>query len=272
MTAPAHRWNAEDYAANSSAQYEWGRELLERIPLQGHEHILDLGCGDGKLTALLAARVPRGTVTGIDSSTDMLALAQRHWAGGNLSFRPMDMQVLGFEAAFDVVYSNSAVHWAADHPAILAGVHRALRPGGRLLMQAPGAGNCAGFVAAADSVRREERWREYFRDFRFPWCFVTADEYRQWLPAAGLVVDYLKPMNLDMCHADRAALAGWFRSTWMPYLDRVPAPQRDAFAEAVVEAYLARWPQDRDGSTHVAMVRLEVAAHRQEASVATMAG
>lgn len=81
MAAHAHRWNAEDYAANSSAQYDWGRALLERIPLQGHEHILDLGCGDGKLTALLAARVPQGAVTGIDSSPDMLALAQRRWAG-----------------------------------------------------------------------------------------------------------------------------------------------------------------------------------------------
>lgn len=175
----------------------------------------------------------------------------------------MDMQALRFEAAFDVVYSNSAVHWAADHPALLAGVQRALRPGGRLLMQAPGAGNCAGFVAAADSVRGEGCWREYFRNFRFPWRFVTAAEYRQWLPAARLSVDYLKPVSLDMCHADRAALAGWFRSTWMPYLDRVPAPQRDAFAEAVVAAYLAQRPQDANGRTHVDMVRLEVAAVRR---------
>jgi trans-aconitate 2-methyltransferase len=263
MTAPAHRWNAEDYAANSSAQYDWGRTLLARMPLQGYERILDLGCGDGKLTALLAARVPRGAVTGIDSSAEMLALAQRRWAGDNLAFVQMDMQALRFDAAFDVVYSNSAVHWAQDHPALLAGVWRALRPGGRILMQAPAIGNCAGFVAAADAVRAQDPWRDYFADFRFPWRFVSGEDYAAWLPAAGLEVAYLKPVHLDMCHGDRAALMGWFRSTWMPYLHRLPESRRDAFAEAVVDTYLATHLADAQGRTHVAMVRLEVAAHKQ---------
>lgn len=262
MAAYAHRWNAEDYAANSSAQYDWGQALLERIPLQGHEHILDLGCGDGKLTALLAARVPSGAVTGIDSSAEMLALAQRRWGGGNRAFVQMDMQTLCFEAAFDLVYSNSAVHWAANHPAVLAGVWRALRPGGRMIMQAPAAGNCAGFVAAADAVREEESWRDYFQDFHFPWHFVSAEEYAALVPAAGLTLDYLKPVHLDMCHKDRAALMGWFRSTWMPYLHRVPEAERDVFVAAVVDAYLQRHPADADGRTHVDMERLEVVAHK----------
>ena len=262
MSAVCHRWNAEDYAANSTAQFDWGRALLERIPLQGHEHILDLGCGDGKLTALLAARVPRGAVTGIDSSAEMLALAQRRWGGGNVAFVQMDMQALRFEGAFDVVYSNAAVHWAADHPAVLAGVRRALRPGGRLIMQAPAAGNCAGFVAAAEAVRAKQVWRKYFAEFRFPWRFVSREQYAAWLPAAGLDVDYLKPLALDMCHENRAALMGWFRSTWMPYLHRVPEAERDAFAAAVVDAYLQRHPADAEGRTHVDMVRLEVAARK----------
>jgi trans-aconitate 2-methyltransferase len=263
MTALAHNWNAEDYAANSSAQYDWGRALLQRMPLCGGEHILDLGCGDGKLSALLADRVPRGTVTGIDSSAGMLALAQRRWGGGNRAFVQMDMQALRFDAAFDVVYSNSAVHWAQDHPAVLAGVRRALRPGGRLIMQAPAAGNCVEFVAAAEAVCEESRWRAYFSDFRFPWRFVSRDEYAAWLPATGLVVDQLKPLPLDMCHADRAALLGWFRSTWMPYWHRVAEHERDAFAAAVVDRYLAHHPVDAQGRTHVAMRRLEVTAHRQ---------
>jgi trans-aconitate 2-methyltransferase len=262
MNAVAHRWNAEQYAANSSAQYDWGRALLERIPLQGHERILDLGCGDGKLTALLAARVPQGVVTGIDSSAEMMALAQRRWGGSNRAFVQMDMQALRFEAAFDVVYSNSAVHWAQDHPAVLAGVQRALRPGGRLIMQAPGTGNCAAFVEAAEQVRAEQCWCEYFADFRFPWRFVSAEEYAAWLPEAGMQLDYLRPMGMDMCHENRAALMGWFRSTWMPYLHRVPDARRDAFAEAVVDTYLARHPVDTQGRTHVAMVRLEVSAYK----------
>jgi trans-aconitate methyltransferase len=262
MNAVAHCWNAEQYAANSSAQYDWGRALAERIPLQGHERILDLGCGDGKLTALLAARVPKGAVTGIDSSASMMALAQSRWGGGNRAFVQMDMQALRFEAAFDVVYSNSAVHWAQDHPAVLAGVQRALRPGGRLIMQAPGIGNCAAFVEAAEQVRAQSEWRSDFDDFCFPWRFVSAAEYANWLPVVDLKVDYLRPMDVDMCHENRAALMGWFRSTWMPYLHRLPEAQRDAFAAAVVDTYLASHPVDVQGRTHVAMVRLEVSAYR----------
>jgi len=265
MDVVQQAWNAQDYAANSSAQYGWGRELMDKLALRGDERILDIGCGDGKLTALLALRVPAGVVVGIDASAEMVALASERWGEGNrLMFRQMDAQEIRSAAdlagRFDVVFSNSALHWVSDPPAVLAGIHHSLRVGGRVLIQTPGTGNCAAFVDATDRVRMMPRWRGYFADFRFPWLFCETEDYACWLPQAGLRIDAIERQHKDMCHENRAALAGWMRTTWLPYLACVPAAEQAAFIDVVVDDYLADVPPDAAGRTHVDMVRLDVAA------------
>ncbi len=131
MDAAQQVWNALDYAANSSAQYGWGCELIDKLTLRGDERILDIGCGDGKLTALLAQCVPAGVVVGIDASAEMVALASKRWGEGDrLMFRQMDAQEIrsatDLAGRFDVVFSNSVLHWVPDHPAVLAGIHHSL--------------------------------------------------------------------------------------------------------------------------------------------------
>lgn len=265
MDAVQQVWNAQDYAANSSAQYGWGCELVDKLTLLGDEHILDIGCGDGKLTALLAQRVPTGVVVGIDASAEMVALASERWGEGDrLMFQQMNAQEIrsatDLAGRFDVVFSNSALHWIPDHPAVLAGVHHALRSGGQVLIQTPGAGNCAAFVDAADRVRMMPRWCGYFTDFRFSWLFCELEDYVRWLPQAGFQIDAIERQHKDMCHESREALAGWMRTTWLPYLACVPEGERAAFIDAVVDGYLADVPPDAAGRTHVAMVRLDIAA------------
>jgi len=259
MSSASFHWDAADYAANSSAQYQWGCELIAQLALRENESVLDLGCGDGKLTALMAqqARV----VTGIDASPQMVTLAQRRWGGvRNMAFACVDAQQLIFDVAFDAVISNSALHWMEDQPAVLAGVRRALKPDGRMLLQTPASGNCAQFIEAVDRVRGMPRWRSYFRTFRFPWRFSTQSDYTRWLEGSGLETCSIIIVQKDMCHAGPASLAGWMRSTWLPYLQRVPSANRVAFVESVVEDYLCAVPTDAQGRTHVEMVRLEVAA------------
>ena len=75
--APKTKWNAAAYAANSAVQQSWARELIAKLKLRGDEHILDVGCGDGKVTAELAAAVPRGLVVGIDASAEMISFARK---------------------------------------------------------------------------------------------------------------------------------------------------------------------------------------------------
>ena len=84
-TQNPRKWNAADYAANSAVQQTWARELIARLNLRGDEHILDVGCGDGKVTAEIARAVPRGSVTGIDASAEMIAFARKTFRGAEIS-------------------------------------------------------------------------------------------------------------------------------------------------------------------------------------------
>src|SRR5258706_15516090 len=103
VTSPptkAMKWNAADYAANSTVQQAWARELIAKLNLRGDEHILDVGCGDGKVTAEIARAVPRGSVTGADASPQMIGFAKKTFPAEkfqNLRFRVMDARKIKFE-------------------------------------------------------------------------------------------------------------------------------------------------------------------------------
>lgn len=117
-------------------------------------------------------------------------------------------------------------------------------------------------VAAVDRVRAAPAWAEHFAGFALPWGFYGPDEYESWLVEAGLRPRRVELLAKDMVQTGREGLAGWLRTTWMPYLDRVPAAGRDAFFDAVLDDYLACHPLDADGNAHVRMQRLEVEADK----------
>jgi trans-aconitate methyltransferase len=127
-----------------------------------------------------------------------------------------------------------------------------------------GRGNAAQMVRAADEVIAAEAWRPYFEDFVFPYAFYGPEEYERWLPEAGLQARRVELLPKDMTHANRAGLAGWIRTTWLPYTQRLPTAAKEKFVSAIADRYLAACPPDADGQTHVAMVRLEVEAARPD--------
>ncbi len=257
------KWNPDDYARHSSGQLAWARGLIGRLRLGGDEAVLDVGCGDGKVTAELAAAVPRGYVLGVDSSPEAIAYARERYPDSrfpNLEFRVMDARHLTSDRRFDLVFSNATLHWVDDHPAFLAGCAGLLKPGGRLSISCGGAGNGAEVFAAAERVIEAPAWRSHFGGFGFPYHFYSSERYRRWLPAAGLATERLELVERDMVHDGAAGLAGWIRTTWMPYTERVPEARREGFVEALVGAYLTDHPADSAGQVHVQMVRLEVEA------------
>lgn len=236
----------------------WAQALIDQLALQGDESVLDIGCGDGKVTAELARHVPDGRVLGVDRSWAMVRLAQHSFAQvPNLAFAQMDAARLGFATGFDVAFSNATLHWVHDHRGVLDGVARALRPGGRLLFQMGGQGNAAGVVATMETLMARPAWRRYFTGFTFPYHFAAPEAFRQAMEAAGLRCERAELIEKDMQQAGAAGLAGWIRTTWLPYLERVPQEQRETFVETVVETYLAGHPLDQAGIAHVQMVRLE---------------
>jgi len=263
MTAGQGGWNARDYADNSSAQAGWATELIERVGLQPQESLLDIGCGNGAITARLAARVPGGRVVGIDASADMIRLAASSYPAtdrSNLIFLQMDAADIRLPREFDVAFSNAALHWVGDQLAVLRGVCSCLRPGGRILFQMGGHGNAAVILRVVGGLTSEPRWRGYFAGFVSPYHFHGPDQYRGWLSESGLEAVRAELIPKDMRHPDPEGLKGWLRTTWFPYTDPLPPELRDRFLDEIVAAYLSEVPPDREGGTHVAMVRLEVEA------------
>jgi len=290
-------WHPEDYARHSSAQLAWTRELIARLDLAPDEAecstfraVLDVGCGDGTITAEFARALPDGFVLGVDSSPAFVDYARQHYpectpirrdwgafrspsAHPNLCFEIMDARRLAYPRRFrlyssrDLIFSNATLHWVDDHRAFLAGCARLLAPGGRLVLSCGGKGNAAAIVSVMDELIRKPHWARYFAAFAFPYHFYatadsecTAFRYERGLPEAGFRPIRLELVEKDMAQQGREGLAGWIRTTWMPYTHRLPQGHREAFISEVVDDYLRERPLDELARSHVQMVRLEVEA------------
>jgi trans-aconitate 2-methyltransferase len=260
-----YQWSPADYSRHSAGQERWARELLADLNLHPDDTVLDIGCGDGRITAAIAQRVPEGRVVGVDSSADMIAHAQAHHSHPNLAFRQVDARALPFESEFSVVFSNAALHWVRDPRPVLAGIARALKPGGRCRMEMGGRGSAAALIATFEAVACDPEWRENFVGLESTYGFHDAESYRRWLAEAGLKPGRVELIGKDMAHTDLEAFIGWLRTAWHPYTSRVPAGRRDRFIEAVAERYLAEAGRNPDstGQIHVAMTRLQVEAWKQ---------
>lgn len=258
-----HKWDPADYQKSSSAQYNWAMALIAGLKLVGEESILDMGCGDGRVTAHLAGLVPDGSVLGIDLSAEMIRFAAEKYADRpNLSFQVGDASDLHFTEQFDLVVSFACLHWIADHVPVLKGVQGSLVPGGHFLMQCGGRGNAARILDLTGDLTASPPWKEYFSDFSFPYHFYGPEEYRTWLAEAGLLPRRVELVSKDMVHQGQAGLEGIIRNTWLPYTERLPAILRDDFVKQVAGRYLERYPLDENGLAHVQMMRLEVEAEK----------
>jgi trans-aconitate methyltransferase len=257
------KWNAAAYAANSAVQQAWARELIAKLKLRGDEKILDVGCGDGKVTAEIARSLPAGSVVGTDASSQMIAFAKKTFPAKkfkSLTFQVMDARKLKLPQSFDVVFSNAAWHWVDDHQAILRGAASVLKPGGRLVVSCGGKGNAHNVFLALRPEMRLKRWREFFREMPLPYFFYAPADYEKWLPKFGFKIQKIKLAPKDATYNGAEGFATWLRTTWIPYVQRVPENLREEFIATVTQRYVAKHPPEADGKVHVKMVRLEIDA------------
>lgn len=260
-----HQWNPADYAKHSQGQERWAKELLGLVSLSSHDHVLDLGCGDGRITAEISSLVPQGQVVGADRSQEMIAFAKEHFPPSqypNLSFQVADASSLPFHEEFDIIFSNAALHWVREHLPVLKSISKALNAGGRCVLQMGGKGNGAGVIRAFDDCIREFPWKLSPKNFEFPYGFHAPEEYREWMKESGLAPDSVELIEKDMVHQSRDVFKGWLRTAWLPYVERVSAETRGEFLEAVTTRYLEKNPADQQGQVHVQMIRLQVLAHK----------
>jgi len=170
----SREWNADLYHQISAPQVSWGKKVLGRVRLRGDEHVMDAGCGTGRLTRDLLEGLPHGRVTAVDVSQNMLRNAEHHLApqfGERVQFVRADLQHLAFNHAFDGIFSTASFHWVKDHNQLFAGLFRALKPGGWLVAQCGGGRNIARLLGRVERLLASEPYREHFVGFAFPWEF-----------------------------------------------------------------------------------------------------
>ncbi len=263
MNKQTYNWNAEEYLKASSEQAKWATELIGKLALNGDENALDIGCGDGRMTAEIARRLPEGFALGVDSSENMIRFARQRYEKEkhpNLKFQIADARNLPFQNEFDVVFSNAALHWVREHSPVLKGIAKSLKSGGKALLQMGGAGNAAFVLEILDRMIESEKWREFFLDFKFPFGFYEAAEYRKLLEQSGLKPLRVELIPKDMTHDRKTGLAKWISITWLPYVEPVPEEKGEQFVAEFVERYIEKHPPDEQNLVHVPMVRLEVEA------------
>ncbi len=260
MNKNNNTWDAADYANNSSAQESWANELIEKLSLQGHERVLDIGCGDGKITYSIASKLSTGRVVGIDRSKDMIDLAIAHFDRHNLSFRVMDATEFSLNGVFDIVFSNAVLHWVKDPKTVLVQLKKHLQQETKILFQMGGYGNADDILKIVTQATKTRQWRGYFDNFIFPYNFCKVQDYEKWLQQTGYKAKRIELIQKDMVHENSEKLKGWLRTTWFPYTDMLPENQKEKFLTYIMERYTTLFPVDSGGKTHVGMVRLEVEA------------
>ena len=250
-------WQGEAYAKHSTSQKLSAERFLERVTLHPTDRLLDVGCGDGKISARLASDLPMGSVVGVDLSPSMLTKASQAFGEvANLSFSLQDAAHLGFQEEFDVITSFTVMHWVLEQDLALEGFKKALRPKGRLYIQMPTALPHAMEKALQVTVK-DPQWGFYLENFSPPWHFYTEDEYRQLLVAHGFSITFTRVVTDHETFPSREAFHGFLKQ-WFPYLRPLPEELKEPFLQKLLDNYV----QEVSFGEEVPFVvdRLEVAA------------
>ena len=255
-------FDGEKYKKASAQQKVWGKGLIGELELAGHERILDLGCGDGALTASLAELVPDGFVLGIDASESMIATAIKDHAEANLRFEQQDINTMDFEPEFDLVFSNATLHWIKDHRRLLRKVFESLKDRGTLRCQFAGDGNCSNLIRIVQEVMSKGSYAEPFRDFDWPWYMPSCREYRALVDEVPFTEKKVWRTNGDRIFENSEVMTRWIdQPSLVPFLGCIGEPDRQGFRDAVVERMLAETKQD-DGTFFETFRRINVWARK----------
>jgi trans-aconitate 2-methyltransferase len=206
--------------------------VLDRLVLNGDEHVVDAGCGSGRVTGRLLERLPNGRVLCVDASGQMIEKA-REVLGESADYLVADLAELRIDEAVDVVFSTATFHWVLDHDRLFSRLHEALKPGGLMVAQCGGAGNVEKHAGAIVAVATRPEYIDHFQGLEMMWNFATPEETEERLRNAGFddVSCWLedKPVQPENPYDFTTTV------TMGPHLARLPEELRRSFAQAVLE-------------------------------------
>lgn len=251
---PVRKWDGSCYDRISGPMERMGLAVLDRLELAGDETVLDAGCGSGRITEALLARLPRGRVIAVDASQSMIDAARARLgaldgvsiagepspappAGGaaqrpRLQLRTLDLLELRLEEPLDGILSTATFHWISDHARLFERLHGALRPGGRLVAQCGGEGNITVLRGAVAPLMKRPPYAEHFASFEPPWNYASAEATEERLGAAGFASAHCWLAQAPQQPEDpRAFLATIVLG---PHVQQLPPELREPFMDDVL--------------------------------------
>lgn len=256
-----YEFNGDEYRDASLHQKEWGSQIISELRLEGNETVLDLGCGDGALTTLLAARVPHGSVLGIDGSQGMIDAASNHRLP-NLAFELKDINDLDYEDEFDLIFSNASLHWVKNHDALLRRTYVGLKNGGLLRLNFAAAGNCPTFFKIVKEAMGIPQYRRYFQDFEWPWYMPEIEEYQALIKRLPYREAKVWGENADRYFPNADSIVKWIdQPSLVPFMAVLRPPTSSFFRDLVVQKML-KATKEADGTYFEIFRRINVSARK----------
>lgn len=250
-------WDPQQYSRFAGQRLRPALDLIARIPLEHPRTVVDLGCGTGNVTGILRQRWPKASVTGVDGSPQMLAEARKTEA--DIAWEQIDVAAWKPPAKFDLVFSNAALHWLDDHPALFARLCANVDPGGALALQMP-----RNFGAPSHTLMHElassPPWRDALAALLRPQPVLAPEDYYRLLAPKARALDIWETVYLQVLEGENP-VAEWTKGTWLAPLLVALAPDARAAFESEYRQRVARaYPRQADGKTLFPFRRLFIVA------------
>jgi trans-aconitate 2-methyltransferase len=264
-------WNASEYAQRASLQEAMAEEVLALLHLSGDERLLDVGCGDGRTTARIADRLPRGDIVGVDASRQMIDFASTRFAPGsgaearpNLRFEVADARALPFDQQFDLAVSFNALHWIPEQSLALRSIRKALKPGGAGQLRLVPGGERKSLENVLEDTRLSPHWQQYFRDFRDPYLHLSSEEYAAVAEESGFRVLGTHTSFKAWDFHSREAFFAFGSVTFVEWTRRLPEDRRPSFIHDVLDRYESIACEKRGEENFFRFYQMDITLARDE--------
>lgn len=228
-------WNPTEYTKESDMQLRQAMEILERVTFKTNDNVLDVGCGDGKITAMIAGHVCDGAVKGIDLSPEMINYATKQFHTiSQLSFDVCNADNIHYQSEFDYIFSFSCLHWVSNQKKVWQGFHRALKKNGTVMV-----GFQVDHEHFWDTIKQhmlKQKWRDYFQDFVDPYNHFTQQDIRKHIEAAHFYIKRFEEIYHVENFGNIERLSRFFIS-WVPQIRILPESLRHQFTQEVLHDY-----------------------------------
>lgn len=248
------------YAQNSTLQWNLVTESFDNYPWKGNERVLDVGCGHGALSGLIAENVPHGVVLGIDLSEKMISYASETITKPNLIFLTGNASHLPFYNQFDLVVSSFILHWVLEQENAYASLYKCLVPGGKLLIvEAAKRNNYVGPLT--EELVKTTKWAPYFTDYKSQRVYLTENEAHAILERVGFIPLSIKVTTTTSLFEGKLALVNYLKPQ-LTFIAHLSAALQDEFANDLADAMIASCQVDENGTIAYPLDKIEILAQK----------